>query len=394
MGSIIYLAFRILLRHRMSMVMLSAAVTCGVAFQIPNLANLAGYSRELFTHGVLRTMGHVIVSSGGADPLPHVDATLARLHALPFVTGATPRLVHGGVVLSDERYQPVRVIGIDPTAEQTATGFCDRVASGVCLPAQPAADQAIVGAGLARQLGIGVGAKVRLFMPYQDLGEMKYVKQVLIVTGILRAAGGFSAVDNAVFLGRDWLGQFLDAGNSATSIHVYTDDPDRIASYRGALQRAAGAAKVESWWEASDFVAHAIDANRAISFISTLMVLLAVSIPVLAVFTVNVLHERRQIATLAAIGWSRRAIFGLYVVKTAIIAVIGTILGVAVGLGFCLFYGQYPLFSHAGFVVRPALGFECVAVPVVSVFTAAMVAGLWPAVRAARANPALELRQD
>ena len=171
MGSLIYLAFRILFRNRMSMVMLSAAVTCGVAFQIPNMANLAGYSRELFTHGVLRTMGHVIVSSGGTDPLPRADATLARLRALPFVTGAAPRLIHGGVVLSNERYQPVRVVGIDPEAEQIATGFCDRVASGACLPARPATDQAVVGSGLAQQLGLRVGSRIRLFMPYQDMPQ-------------------------------------------------------------------------------------------------------------------------------------------------------------------------------------------------------------------------------
>lgn len=59
----------------------------------------------------------------------------------------------------------------------------------------------------------------------------------------------------------------------------------------------------------------------------------------------------------------------------------------------CRYFDQRPIFSHAGFVVRPELNLVSLLIPVLSVLGAALLAGVWPAVRAARANPAKILKR-
>ena len=60
-----YLAFKSLLRSRLSLAFLLLAVTAGVAFQIPNAANINGYTEELLRQGVSRSTGHHLPDQGG-----------------------------------------------------------------------------------------------------------------------------------------------------------------------------------------------------------------------------------------------------------------------------------------------------------------------------------------
>jgi ABC-type lipoprotein release transport system permease subunit len=144
----------------------------------------------------------------------------------------------------------------------------------------------------------------------------------------------------------------------------------------------------------SEFVANAIAGNRAISFISLAMVVLAVMIPVWSLLHILVLHERRPIAILGALGFERRAIFQIYLFKAALIGLVGVALGVGVGLVLCELFRAYPIFAHSGFVVRPELSLWGVLVPSAVLFGVTLLAGLIPAFLAARCNPSLELREE
>jgi len=392
--ALVYLALRLLLRDRLSLVMLLAAVACGVGFQIPSIANLAGYSRELFTQGVEQVNGHVVVSAASDESLPHVPGLIANLHRLPFVKNVAPRLLHGGVLFSGNRYQAVRILGVDPGEERTATELCDQLKVGECLEEGSSADEIVLGSGVGRMLHATVGSVVRLYLPYEDLGELGQRKQVLKVKGVLGSSGGFSAIDGAVFLDRAKLGELLEQGrDAATSLHVFVARPQEIDSDLPAIRDAVRPNLARPWWEINAFVSRSIDASKVIGQITLLMVLIAVIIPVLAVFTINVLRERPEIATMAAIGLSRCALFGVYFTKTVIIAACGTLLGTGIGLTVCRYFDQRPIFSHSGFVIRPELNLTSLLVPVLAVFGAALLAGVWPAMRAARSNPAKILKR-
>ena len=120
MHLIVTMAARSLLHNKLSLVLLALAIAAGVGFQIPNAANLDGYTQELLRHGVLRDTGHLqITPAPGAESIPRTVEALAAVEALPFVRGATARLVHAGVLLSNDARHACRVVGIDPAREST-----------------------------------------------------------------------------------------------------------------------------------------------------------------------------------------------------------------------------------------------------------------------------------
>jgi lipoprotein-releasing system permease protein len=398
--TVLFLALKSLLGSRLSLVLLLASVAAGVGFQIPNAANIEGYSAELRRHGLLRSTGHVVVSSPGVEPLSGVDASLARLRRLPFVRAATARLAHPGVVLRRGDHQAVRAVGIEPADEERASGFCRGLAKGRCFESQEGGgggkgglEPALVGAAIASKMALRPGDRAKLVLPHEDLGELRYEELGLRIEGVLEGGGGFQT-DYDLFLRRRVLADRLGYADEASTISLFVDDPARSEAYAGLATGYVEGAKVEAWNRANPFIANAIEGNRTLGLISMTMVILAVGIPVLALLYIHVQNERRQIAILAALGFGHSALFAIYLIKAVVIGALGVALGIGIGLGLCAFFEAHPLFSNGGFVVRPLVSARTLAIPSLVLFGVTVLAGLAPAVRASRANPSLELRED
>ncbi len=394
MRLLVHLALRSLLRSRLAFGLLVAAVTAGVCFQIPNAANLAGYTEELLRQGMERMTGHLQVVARDGKAVEGVAAMLARLERQGGLRAVVPRLIHGGVAFKGSEHQPVRIQGIDPGAEERATGFCRRLGRGRCMRAEAgAAPEAVLGASLAARLKVGVGDRVKVLIPYQELGEVEHSSAYYRVSGVLEGGGAFTT-DADLFLALPLLRRVVGAEDAASIVSIYLHDHAEAGRRAAELRPLLPRLEVKPWWEVSQFVASAIAGNRAIYGVSMAMVVAAVMIPVSALLFILVLHERRQIAILGALGFSRPALFGIYMWKAALVGLIGVGLGSALGYGLCRYFMLRPIFEFSGFVVRPALNLEVFAVPSLALFTVTLLSGLVPALRAARCEPAVGLRED
>jgi len=387
------LALQSLLRSKLTLALLVAAVTAGVAFQIPNAANLEGYTRELMRQGMARASGDLLIAPPRAGAIEEVSALLGALRRHPAVKAVAPRLVHGGVISRAGEHQPVRLVGLVPEVEEQATLFCHRLAQGRCpAPGKGSERSVLLGSALAERLAIRTGERLKLIVPYEELGEVRYSSAWYTVAGVLEGGGGFSA-DSDCFLRLEVLQRLVGADDRASAVSVQLADGRDVAASAAALRPLVGALRVSPWWEVSAFVADAISGNRAIGAVSTAMVIAAVMIPVSALLYILVLHERRSIAVLGALGFTRRALFAIYLLKAALVGLAGAVLGNGFGFLLCRYFQARPIFSHGGFVVRPELPLSVAAVPTLVLFAVTVLSGILPALVAARCNVASELRE-
>lgn len=392
MRLLLYLAWKTLLRSRISFVLLLAAVTAGLGFQIPNTANLDGYTEELRHKGVSRASGHVFISSPQGGSFTGGDDLAVRVAAEPYVRAVVTRLAHVGSVFAGEKTHSTRVVGIDPQAEDRATDFCKNIAEGHCI-APDEARSAVLGARIAAQLGVRPGASVKVALPVARGDDLRMISAVFRVEGVAEGAGTFQS-DWDIFVTIGGLRELFGAPGAATELMVYVHDEESSGEHARQLRALAPDRKVEPWWEANAFVKSAIDGNRAIARISTSMVVCAVMIPVLALLYIHVLHERRRIATIAALGFTRAEIFLIHLFEALFVGGIGVVLGCGVGFGLCRYFHAHPIFSHDGFVVRPAMTGHAFQVPSLILFGTTLLAGIVPAVLASRAEPSIELRHE
>ena len=395
MRTLVFLAIRSLLRSKLSLLLLVAAVAGGVGFQVPNAANLDGYTQELLRQGVARSSGHVLVTPPPQELLGQVADKVRRLSALPFVEGVLPRLVHAGVLFRKEHRHPVRIVGIDPVAEEKANGFCSRIEAGRCLT--PDDTRALVlGSQLADAVGGAADDRLKLVVPYDELGEVELSSRKYPVVGVVRGGGGFQE-DKDLYVPAALLYGILDEADVASEILVFVSgdpqDQPALTRHAAAIREVLPDVQAQPWFAGSSLVANAIAGNRTIALISTAMVILAVMIPVFALLYVHVSSDRRSIAILGAIGFRRREIFFIYLLEAILVGVVGAAIGVGLGLGLCSWFDAHPIFANDGFVIRPDVSARAVLVPALILFGATVLAGLVPAVKAARGTPSEELRE-
>lgn len=378
-------SFRLLLKARFTLVLLVAAVAFGVGFQIPNDANLEGYSRELLAQGMKRATGHVTVTRANGE-WPDVEATLRRLESLPCVRHTTTRLFQGAVVLRERAAMPVRLVAVDVEREKRATNLCSRLTQGACIENKSA--DVLVGWEAAKVGGLSPGDLIEVVVASTDAKSIR--KRSLRVAGILQGGGAFQE-DRDLIASREAVLDPLDDLGQVASILVYGPNAEQANEYREVIRRALPDHDVKSWQDSSGFVAQAIEGNRTLAFVSRLMVMCAVLVPVLALSYIHVTSERRQIGTMRAVGMTRADILCIYLLKTVIIAALGAVIGAGLGCLVCRYFQYRPIFNSGGFVVLPYLSGKVIWSSMGSVALTTVLAGTWPAMRASRTSPIQEL---
>lgn len=380
------------MRSRISFVLLIAAVMTGLGFQIPNTANLDGYTAELEDKGIARGTGHVVVSAHDGGAFADADVLAESIAKEPYIKGAAVRFVHVGFLSIGARTASASVSGIDESAETKTIGFCQKISEGQCIKVGDP-HRAAIGIKLAEQITAKVGSKINVAFPYFVGEELRMASAQFEIAGVVGGGGGLRS-DFELYVPIGTLRDMFKKPGYGSQIRVFTTDEHRADEWAQKIAALAPHHKVESWLQANEFIKNAINANKAISAISTTMVVVAVMIPVLALLYIHVLAERRRIATIAALGFSRREIFLIHLFEALIIGGIGTLLGMGVGYALCQYFVQHPIFSHAGFVVLPSIHAHAFVRPGLVLFGTTLFAGILPAVLASRAEPAVELRHE
>src|SRR5437763_3901618 len=95
---LVYLATSGLTRSRLTTALLVVAVAAGVGLQIPNTANLMGYTSTLFEEATTRGFGDVRVEDAHEPVVEDGDGLARELSALPGVRASVPILTLPGAI--------------------------------------------------------------------------------------------------------------------------------------------------------------------------------------------------------------------------------------------------------------------------------------------------------
>jgi lipoprotein-releasing system permease protein len=393
LGLLFFFAARSLWQSPLNLGLLLAAVTFGTGLQIPNSANLAGYTQELLEQGVSRGSGEVVVRPKQGRLIEHWGRLREELHAIPWVRYAIPRVLLPGTVGVRGRFEGAPVVGLSPDR-----GDHRLTTSAGSMLREGDREGILLGASLADRLGVSVGDKVRvrvlLDVPQKKgsalaIDDDPVGRFDLVVRGVVLSSFGGSTM---AFVDRDLLVQKMGEGDVAHWVAVYSLAPHEAEAQARFLESAIPGISARPWNLESTFVPNAIDGNRTIEVISGIMVLIAVTIPVWALLYISVQHRRTEIGILSAMGFSRGDIFVTFLLQGVLVGLAGVFLGTGLGAALTVYFREFPVFEMRGFVIRPLLTAGTLLWPGVVVFGATVVASIYPALAAARVYPAVTLR--
>ncbi|MDX8401014.1 MAG: ABC transporter permease [Mariprofundaceae bacterium] len=389
----------------------TALTSLGLATGIAGLTFLSamndGWLQQIRTNFALTVLGHIQIHAEGfeqsrrlRDAVPDPEPLLQKLAGIRDIAVVTRRVRVSGLATSAHGNAGVIAMGVEPEAERATSRLAQFVREGRWLRETEQRD-AVIGAGLAERLGVGLGDKIVLMAAAPD-GEI--ASEVFRVRGLMHS--GVMDIDEMTALvpladAQRWLG----LGRSVTDIVIRARDFDRIASLADRIRAALPddpPLEVLRWSEIDPMAQQWADFADAYTWVVLLIVILIVLAEVLNTMLMNMRERIREFGLMAALGMSSGGLFAMVVSETLVLVAIGAAAGLAIGAGLALWFAGNGIdlsrfteafsFMYMDPVVHPELRPASVSRILLATLAGALLASLAPAWRAASLEPAKALR--
>ena len=390
-------------------------ITLAVFALIATLAVRAGFRAE-FVDTILGANAHVTVyASATVDPVTgQLDRTIpdyaemaARLAEVPDVIRVAP-LVKGQVMANAQgRNAGIEVFGIAAGDLRTIP----RIGQGEGHRGDLARfDEGIaIGSGVARDLGVGVGDRIRLISadgartPFGTSPRVMNYEVVYIFT-----AGRWDIDRTRAYLPFAEAQGFFNREGVADELEVMVRQPEAVDAMLPALLAAGGdRAQVWTWRDASGGFLSALEIEDRVMFIILSILVLVATMNIVSGLIMLVKNKGRDIGILRTMGLTEGSVLRVFFICGAFNGLIGTALGVALGCLFAIYID--PIFalvnglsggnawdpSIRGIYYLPAkLELGDVLTAMALSLGLSFVVTIFPARRAARMNPVEALRYE
>jgi lipoprotein-releasing system permease protein len=299
-----------------------AGIALGVAALIIVLSVMNGFQKQV-TDRMLSVLAHIEVFDASGS-MPDWQAKAKEAAQNPAVLGSAPFVETQGLLVRDGIMRPSIVRGVLPGVEDA--GSFDAL--------KPGSFNIVLGYALARALGVGMGDKVTMVLAQGQVTPAGMVPRTrsFTVAGIFEA--GHFDFDAALSFVHIEDAQRLERQQAPSGLRL------RIANMREAPQVAAelkasmkGDLVVRDWPKLNANWYAAVQTEKKMMFIILTLIIAVAAFNLVSSLVMTVTEKQADIAILRTLGASPGSIMKIFMVQGAVVGVLGTLAGVAMGVG-------------------------------------------------------------
>lgn len=250
-------------------------------------------------------------------------------------------------------------------------------------------------------LGYNFGADKTGFGKAVRVGDVVELQEENFeVVGILEKQGSF-IFDNIVGINYDDLKSLMDNPDRVDVIVVKVKDKDLMDEAKLDIEKALRKVRDVKIGE-EDFSVETPEAslstvNDVLSGVQVFIALIASisifvgTIGIVNTMTTSVLERKKQIGIMKAIGAKNSDIFFQFFLESGLMGLIGGLIGVIIGQTIA-YVGTVGINDFLGAEISPSINFGLIALTLLGSFLIGSIAGLVPAMKAARQHPVEALR--
>ena len=384
-----------------------AGIALGVAALIVVLSVMNGFQKELRTR-ILGVASHVQVS-GANNQLADWQAVAKVAAQDPRVLASAPFVNAQAMLAAGQAVRGSVVRGILPEREAQVAELGQHMRAGRLDALKPGEFGIVLGADLARALGVLTGDKVTLIAPQgmvTPAGVIPRLKQFTVVG--LFEIGMFEYDSGLALVHLEDAQKLYQMGAMVSGVRLRLDDLFAARSVARDLMGLLGRDLYATDWTRShaNFF-RAVEIEKRVMFIILLLIVAVAAFNIVSTLVMLVTDKQSDIAILRTLGAAPGSIMQVFMVQGALIGVIGTVAGVVLGvlIGFNV--------DTVVPAIEQTLGFKFLSkdvyyisdlpsdVQMLDVATIGIVslvlsffATLYPSWRASRVNPAEALRYE
>ena len=382
-----------------------AGIALGVAALIVVLSVMNGFQKEVRDR-MLSVLSHIEVYGNVGVPDWREVASKAKQDAR--IVGAAPFAAGQVVVTRDETVRGAAVRGIDPQEEPTVSDIAAQMRSGKLTDLVPGEFGIVIGRVLADQFGLLPGDKLAMIAPQGTVsptGIIPRLKQ-FTVRGIFES--GHYEYDSTLILAHIADAATFFRIDGASGVRLKTTDMQQAPAIAQDLANRLGRQyMVRDWSRENQVWFAAVQVEKRMMFIILTLIIAVAAFNLVSMLVMTVTDKRPDIAILRTLGASPKSILSIFMIQGSLIGLLGTLMGVALGVLIALNVGGMvgAIESLFGFKVLPPGIYVISALPsdlrlpdvawiALISCVLALVATVYPSLRAAAVKPAEALRYE
>ena len=394
--------------HFISFISLSSilGVTLGVTAVITVMAVMNGFEKEM-TDRILGMVSHATVVDQGGE-LIEWQPISAEVESHPEILGAAPYFRAEGMLTYNKRVQGTIIRAVIPKEEIKVSEVANKMVMGDFTDLKAGDYGIVIGREMARTLGVLTGDKITLIVPQANVtpaGILPRLKRFTVV-GIFEI--GMNEYDSSLALIHLEDAKRLFKVNGPSGLRIKTTDVMQAPNIsREVMTQIPGRYGITDWTQEHRNFFRALKTEKIVMFIILALIVAVAAFNIISTLVMMVVDKQADIAVLRTMGASPRSIMKIFMIQGTLIGLFGMILGDIFGIWLAnqidvivkkieqifdvdvlpcdvYYVCDFPSDMHWNDVIYIS----------VVTFLLCLFATIYPAMRAARTQPAEALRYE
>jgi lipoprotein-releasing system permease protein len=320
-----------------------AGVAAGVMALVIGIAINNGF-RGTLQRSLLGATAHVMVLTKDPEQgISNWQELDPKFRLLPHVVSVAPNLYGGVFLVGPLQSGGAEIKGIPINSppdvlKHLKQGSFDKLKDTSGFPG------IILGSRLAETTGMLLGSVVNVFSPRQEMfgPQLRFPAPFKFrVVGIFES--GFYEIDSYwAFTSLPSAQQIFATGDVVNSIELHLDDIYKAPEVAKLAEKVAGPKlSATTWMEQYHQILDALSMERIVTAVTIGLIEIVAAMNILITLIMMVMEKNREIAVLMSMGATRRQIRKIFMLQGALIGVVGTALGLALGYTLSILADHY-----------------------------------------------------
>lgn len=375
-------------------------IVIGVMALIIAIALITGFQGDV-QHKILGSTSHIMVSDLSGEGLHDYPQLMVKIKDTKGIISVSP-VVYETVLLQGPYKASGAVLqGLDFELEKKQSPWLRNLESGQLPEPDSKRDGILLGREIAFQVGAGIGDVVTVLTSSSRLSPIGLIPKTkkFVVTGIFNT-GLYEFDSSRVIISLESAQKFLNFEGRVSFLQVKIKDIFQAPKIGNAIkEKIPPLAYVMTWMELNKSLFSALKLEKNVMFLTIALIVFVAALNIIATLILMVMEKTRDIGILIAMGATSQNIKRIFFLQGAMIGIIGTTIGAALGLLWCWLANTFQLIKvpmdiyQIAFVPFHIKILDLILIVGVTLLVS-FLSTLFPSHRASKVDPVIALKYE